>query len=131
MIDEQIKEITSSKLIKRARDLNVSKQAYKLSLKIHAASLQFPKIEQYALADQLRRASKSICANIAEGFVRQRYSAPEFSRFLLIAEASAEEVCVWLEYSIDLGYISKEQFQEWDNSYMSIQAMLAKFRKNL
>lgn len=140
MNDEPLTELALSsdqkltsdrKLVKRARDLNVYKKAYAVSLEIHQSSLTFPKTEQYALADQLRRASKSICANIAEGFVRQRYSVAEFARFLLIAEASAEEVCVWLEYASDLGYITNQQYNEWDNDYLLIQAMLSKFRKTL
>ena len=121
----------ASKLVKWARDLNVYRRAYKISLIIHKVSLQFLAIEQRSLANQLRRASKSICANITEGFVRQRASIPEFARFLLISEASAEEVCVWLEYALDLGYISKENFEEWDKEYLTIQAMLSKFRKTL
>jgi 23S rRNA-intervening sequence protein len=52
-------------------DLAVFKLAYRLSLEIHRASLSFPAVEQYALGDQLRRASKSICANLAEGFGKQ------------------------------------------------------------
>src|SRR5262249_36184759 len=120
-----------SKLVRRARDLRVYKRAYIVSLKIHKVSLTLPKIEQYALADQLRRASKSVCANIAEDFVRQRYSSPEFARFLLTAEASAEEVCVWLEYAHDLGYINDAQFEEWDSEYLAIEAMLSKLRSNL
>ena len=131
MIDEQIAVLPSQKLVKRARDLNVYRRAYVISLQIHQASLNFPKIEQYALRDQLRRSSKSICANIAEGFVRQRSSTPEFARFLLIAEASAEEVCVWLEYAKDLKYITAEQFIVWDNEYLIIASMLSKFRKTL
>ncbi len=133
MNDELISDVRhdNSKLIKRARDLRVYRQAYNLSLAIHKLSLGFPKIEQYGLADQLRRASKSICANIAEGFVRQRYSSPEFARFLLFAEASAEEACVWLEYARDLEYISNEKFEEWDKEYLHISSMLSKLRKNL
>ena len=57
-------------------DLDVFRRAYRASLDIHRASLGFPAIEQYALGDQVRRASKSICANIAEGFGKQRPVAP-------------------------------------------------------
>ena len=57
-----------------------------------------------ALADQVRRASKSICANIAEGFGRQRRSKAEFKRFLLMAIGSADEMQVWIRYALDLGY---------------------------
>ena len=52
----------------RVEDLEVFRRAYRLSLEVHRASLEFPRIEQFALADQVRRASKSICANLAEGF---------------------------------------------------------------
>ena len=54
------------------------RRAYRLSLEVHRASLDFPRIEQFALADQIRRGSKSICANLAEGFGRQQLSKPEF-----------------------------------------------------
>ena len=47
-------------------------RAYKISLEVHRFSLTMPQIEQYALADQIRRASKSICANLAEGFGKTR-----------------------------------------------------------
>jgi four helix bundle protein len=57
-------------------DLEVFKRAYALSLELHRASLDFPKIEQYGgLADQLRRASKSVCGLLAEGVGRQRANA--------------------------------------------------------
>ena len=86
-------------------DLEVFKRAYRLSLAVHRQSLSFPKIEQRALGDQVRRASKSIPANIAEGFGKQRQSAAEFKRFLMVAVGSADEMRVWLRYCLDLGYI--------------------------
>src|SRR5437764_7441219 len=52
-------------------DLDVFRRAYRVSLEVHRRSLEFPRIEQWALADQIRRASKSICANLVEGFGRQ------------------------------------------------------------
>ena len=58
--------------VKSFEDLDVFRRAYRVSLEVHRASLEFPRIEQSALADQLRRASKSIRANIAEGFGRQK-----------------------------------------------------------
>ncbi len=82
-------------LIKTYEDLDVFKSAFTLSVEIHRVSLEFPKIEQYALADQLRRSSKSICANIAEGFGKQQLSKLEFRRFLLMALGSSEETSVW------------------------------------
>ena len=54
--------------VDRVEELEVFRRAYALSLEVHRASLELPRIEQFALADQIRRAAKSICANIAEGF---------------------------------------------------------------
>src|SRR5437868_10749761 len=84
-----------SEWARRFEDLEVFSRAYRLSLKVHRASLEFPRIEQFALADQIRRASKSICANIAEGFGKQRQSRTEFHRFVVMAIGSADEMQVW------------------------------------
>jgi four helix bundle protein len=88
-------ETRMSGWIDRGEDLEVFQRAYRLSLEVHRASLEFPRIEQWALADQVRRASKSICANLAEGFGRQRLSKPEFRRFVIMALGSADEMQVW------------------------------------
>ena len=66
---------------KSFEDLEVFQRAYRLSLEIHRVSLELPKIEQHALGDQVRRASKSIPVNIAEGFGKQVESIAEFRRF--------------------------------------------------
>ena len=95
-------------------DLEVFKLAYALSLEVHRASLDFPKIEQYGgLADQLRRASKSVCSLLAEGVGRQQGSPREFSRYLTMAVGSAEEVRLWCRYACDLGYVEEHQAVEW------------------
>jgi four helix bundle protein len=70
-------------------DLEVFRRAYRISLELHRASLQFPRVEQHSLADQIRRASKSICGNIAEGYGKRRRSRAEFKRYLLMAIGSA------------------------------------------
>jgi four helix bundle protein len=126
MVEEKIVSI-GPKLIKSHRDLKVYQRAYRASLDIHKTTLEFPRIEQYALADQLRRSSKSVCANIAEGFARQKYSTKEFSRFLAVAEGSAQETQVWLEYAFDLAYINNMQFDSWQDDYIAIASMLNKF----
>lgn len=111
-------------------DLDVFKRAYALSLCIHRASLDFPKVEQFAMADQVRRASKSICANIAEGFARQRDSSAEFRRFLTMAIGSAEEMQVWVRYCRDLGYVGERQSDEWRQEYKEIAKMLRGLRRS-
>jgi four helix bundle protein len=110
------------------RDLKVFQKAYAVSLRIHQISLEFPKTEQYALADQLRRSSKSVCANIVEGYGRQRQSKPEFKRFIMIAIGSAEETTLWLTYALDLSYLSQEQFTQIEAEYASILKMLHSLR---
>ena len=105
-------------------DLEVFQRAYRVSLEIHKQSLQFPKIEQYAMADQIRRASKSICANIAEGFGKQRRSSAEYRRYLLMAIGSADEMRVWVRYCLDLNYIDEATASRWREEYLVIAKML-------
>jgi four helix bundle protein len=109
----------------RVEDLEVFRRAYRLSLEVHRASLEFPRIEQFALADQVRRASKSICANLAEGFGRQQQSKPEFRRFLMMALGSADEMQVWTMYCRDLGYIGTDMAERWQGEYREIARMLS------
>ena len=105
-------------------ELAVFQRAYALSLEVHRASLDFPRIEQFALADQVRRASKSICANLAEGFGKQRQSRVEFSRFLMMAVGSADEMQVWSLYCRDLGYVGVDVAERWRGEYAEIARML-------
>ncbi|MBM2715070.1 four helix bundle protein [Mesorhizobium caraganae] len=117
--------------IKRAKDLEVYKRAYAVSLDVHRATLVFPKIEQYALADQMRRSSKAICANLAEGFAKQTHSRPEFARFISMAMGSCSELETWISYAFDLGYIAQAQRDEWLQSYVHIYGMLVNLRERL
>jgi four helix bundle protein len=105
-------------------DLDVFRRAYRASLEVHRASLEFPRIEQWALADQIRRASKSICANLVEGFGRQAWSKAEFRRFLMMATGSADEMQVWTLYARDLGYIGTDLAERWQSEYREIARML-------
>ena len=106
-------------------DLEVFQQAYQVSLDLHRVSLQFPKVEQFGgLADQIWRASKSICGNVAEGFGKQRRSSAEFRRYLLMAIGSADEMQVWLRYCSDLEYIDRKICERWRDEYRQIARML-------
>jgi four helix bundle protein len=110
-------------MIRNVGDLEVFRRAYRLSLTLHKISLEFPRMEQFALADQLRRASKSICANMTEGFAKQS-SAAEYRRYLMTAIGSSDETQLWLRYAIDLGYIDGELGQGWIADYVEISKML-------
>ena len=114
-----------SSFVSRVEELEVFGRAYRVSLEVHRASLEFPRIEQFALADQVRRASKSISANLAEGFGRQQQSKPEFRRFLMMALGSADEMQVWTMYCRDLGYIGADMAERWQGEYREIARMLS------
>ena len=109
-------------------ELEVFQRAYRISLEVHEASLGFPAIEQYALGDQVRRASKSICVNIAEGFGKQGGKGGEFRRFIQIATGSADEMRVWSRYCLDLGYIDEPTWERWRDEYHEIAKMLQGLR---
>jgi four helix bundle protein len=83
------------------KDLDVYTLAHRLGLDCHALSMQLPKHELYEMGSQLRRASKSVSANIVEGYGRRRYKA-EYIRFLVFAHASLEETVEWLQYIREL-----------------------------
>ena len=121
----------NSNFAKNVWDIQAFRRAYDVSLAIHRATLDFPKIEQFSLANQLRRATKSVCANIAEGFAKQPHSKAEFRRFLSIAIGSCTEIDIWLHYACDLEYISKDQFTAWQDEYVQITKMLQSFRNSI
>ena len=111
-------------MVESFEELDVFKRSYRISLDIHSESLKWPQIEQYALGDQVRRANKSIPANIAEGFGKQRSSSKEFKRYLVIAIGSADEMRVWCRYCLDLGYIDETMWRRWSDEYREIAKML-------
>ncbi|PBB88617.1 four helix bundle protein [Mesorhizobium sp. WSM3876] len=118
------------RFVERARDLGVYQRAYAVSLEMHP-TLGFPKIEQYALADQLRRSSKAICANLAEGFAKQSHSKAEFARFVSMAIGSCSEVETWISYAFDLEYITPDQLDARRQSYALVHGMLVNLREKL
>ncbi len=117
-------EVERRKRVVSFEDLEVFQRAYRMSLEVHQESLKFPQIEQRVLADQLRRASKSICANVAEGYGRQKKSKAEFKRFLQMAIGSSDEMRVWVRYALDLGYIGEAVWRRWRDEYQMISRML-------
>ncbi len=111
-------------MVRSVEDLEVFRRAYRLSLELHRISLELPRIEQFALADQLRRASKSICANLTEGFAKQSHSAAEYRRYVVTAMGSSDETQLWLRYCVDLGYIDEERGKRWMSDFAEISRML-------
>src|SRR5437773_1311204 len=95
-------------MVRSYRDLDFYQDAYQLALEIHQLTLTFPALERSELGSQMRRASKGIPTNICEGWAR-RESEKDFKHFLLIALGSCDEMHVHLDFSRDLGYITREQ----------------------
>ena len=114
------------------RKLNVFQRAYRLSLVLHRASLDWPRVEQYGgVADQLRRASKSVCALMIEGAGRQPGSDAEFRRYLSMAMGSADEARLWCDHAADLEYVPRETSFAWQDDLSQIARMLHGLRNNL
>ncbi len=106
-------------------DLVVFRRAYALSLAVHRASLEWPRVEQQSgIASQLRRSSKSVCALLMEGAGRLSRSRPEFARYLVMALGSADESRLWCRYAEDLGYVTADEGAAWRDEYVQIARML-------
>lgn len=83
------------------RDLKIYKEGHRLGVEIHRFSMKLPKFELYETGSQIRRASKSISANIVEGYGRRRYRA-DYVKFLIYSQSTCDETNEWLSYIEDL-----------------------------
>ena len=109
--------------INSVRELEVYKLAFEVAMKIFDVSKDFPKEERYSLTDQIRRSSRAVCSNLAEGWRKRRYKAVFISK-LLDSSQEAAETQTWLEFAKECKYISKEQFNILNEEYEHIFAML-------
>lgn len=114
--------------IRTYHDLDVFRESYSAALDVSRLCKRLPPVEQYELARQLRRAARSIPANIVEGWGK-RASTPEFKRYLQIAIGSRDETRMWLDLSKDEGYISENDCKEVKDRYNRIGAMLGSLWK--
>jgi four helix bundle protein len=109
--------------LKGHRDLKVYQAAYKLAMDIFKESKSFPKEEKYSLTDQIRRSSRSIAANIAEGFRKRQYPKMFVSK-LADADGEATETQVWLDFAKDCEYLAPEKYLELIKGYEEVGKML-------
>jgi four helix bundle protein len=105
------------------RDLKVYQLAYKLAMEIFKESKSFPREERYSLTDQIRRSSRSVATNIAEGFRKRRYPNM-FINKMADADSETAETQVWLDFACDCGYLSKERREELMSECESVGRML-------
>ncbi len=111
------------KKIQTHRDLDVYQIAFEVAMQIFETSKSFPKDERFSLTDQIRRSSRSVCANIAEAFRKRRYPAAFIGR-LSIAEAEAAETQVWLDFMLECRYGPEALHAELSTRYDHILGKL-------
>lgn len=109
--------------IKHFRDLDVYRLAFDCAMKIFELTKSFPSEERYSMVDQIRRSSRSVCANLAEGWRKRAYEAV-FRNKLTDSMQEASETQCWLEFAHACAYITTSQFDTLDNEYEHIIAML-------
>jgi four helix bundle protein len=115
----------AAKPIRHFRELDVYQNALATGLRVYELSKKFPAEERYALTDQIRRSSRSVCANIAEAWRKRRYEAAFVSK-LSDAETEAAETQVHAEFAFHHGYLSREEFLKVDDAYEKIIGQLVK-----
>jgi four helix bundle protein len=101
----------------------VYQAAMDLAMEIFRLSKTFPREERYSLVDQIRKSSRSVCANLSEAWRKRRYQAAFVSK-LSDSETEAAETQVWLEFSFRCGYIKEETFKTLDQRYEYILSQL-------
>ena len=111
--------------IKGFRDLRVYQNALDAAMKIFEITKTFPAEEKYSMVDQMRRSSRSVCSNIAEGWRKRLYKAHFVSK-LSDSAGEGDETRVWLEISLRCKYISEQTFNELDETYDIIIGQLVK-----
>jgi len=105
------------------RDLDVYCRAFDAAMTIFELSKAFPKEEKFSLTDQIRRSSRSVCANLAEAWRKRRYEKVFISK-LADAEGEAAETQVWLQFAVECGYLQAEQGRTLYQSYAGIISTL-------
>jgi four helix bundle protein len=109
--------------IRHFRELEVYQLAMATAMELFEITKKFPAEEKYSLTDQVRRSSRSVCANIAEAWRKRRYPNA-FVAKLSDAEAEAAETQVWIEFSVKCGYLSSDQADNLDGRYENIQGKI-------
>src|SRR4051812_37743980 len=98
------------------RELRVYQGAFRAAMRIFALSARWPKEERYSLTDQIRRASRSVCGNLGEGWRKRRYPASFVSK-LSDSDGEAGEAIVWLDFAKECGYLLDTDHAELLDAY--------------
>src|SRR5690606_26106905 len=106
------------------RDLRAYQIAFELAMEIFEVSKAFPAEERYSLTDQIRRASRSVCANFAESY-RKRCYPKHFISKLTDSDAENSETLVWLQFALKCNYISEKQFSELESKNTEVGKLIS------
>lgn len=117
------------KSIRHFRDLEVYRRAFDAAMTIFQITKRFPSEEKYSMVDQIRRSSRSVCANLAEGWRKRRYPAV-FKNKITDSMQEASETQCWLEFSLACEYIKESVFREMDDEYEQLISMLNSMERN-
>jgi four helix bundle protein len=109
--------------IRNHRDLDVYQRAMGAAMELFELSKGFPREEMYSLTDQVRRSSRSVCANLAEAWRKRRYELVFVSK-LSDAETEAAETQVWIEFAVKCGYLPRDRGADLYQIYDAILATL-------
>jgi four helix bundle protein len=115
------------KKIIRHTELEVYQKSFAAAMKIFELSKSFPSEEKYSLTDQIRRCSRSVCANESEAWRKRIYKA-HFASKLNDSEAESAETQTWLQFCVECGYLERDTAAEIYQEYDSIIAMLVSMR---
>lgn len=115
--------------IRHFRDLEVYKRAFNASMRIYQMTKEFPSDERFSLIDQIRRSSRSVCSNLAEGWRKRKYPAV-FKNKITDSMQEASETQCWLEFSFACQYFDNTVFKKLDDEYEEIILMLNSIEKN-
>ncbi len=115
----------AKKSVRHFRDSDVYQNALATGLRVYERTKRFPAEEKYSLTDQIRRSSRSVCANIAEAWRKRHYQAAFVSK-LSDAESEAAETQVHIEFAMRHSYVSEVEFREIDSAYERILGQLVK-----
>lgn len=105
------------------RDLIVYKKAFDLAMSIYEISKKFPSDEKFSLTSQIRRSSRSVCSNLAEGYRKRQYPA-HFTAKVSDADMENTETSVWLDFALACKYIDYETFAPLKNTTIEIGRLL-------
>jgi len=115
--------------IRSAKDLTVYQTAYELAMEVFQASKKFPIEERYSLTDQLRRSSRSVCANLRGCWAKRRYEAHFVSK-LTDADGENAETETWIDFARECDYLSPQDHAGFSTKCHEIGAMLGAMINN-